>query len=177
MNKHKNRLKVFVWSLIFTIAIAGAVIGQSPREVPELPCVEIAAPAGSTLTFHAYAIGVQIYRWNGASWVLLAPAATLYADSDYRGKVGTHYGGPTWESNSGSFVTGSRSAACPSDGVSIAWLLLKKVSSDGPGIFARVSYIQRLNTVGGLAPSAPGSTIGDEAKIPYTAEYYFYRED
>jgi hypothetical protein len=35
------------------------------------------------MTFHAYAIGVQIYRWNGTSWDLVAPDATLYAESGY----------------------------------------------------------------------------------------------
>lgn len=58
------------------------------------------------MTFHAYAIGVQIYRWNGTSWDLVAPDATLYAESGYYGKVARHYGGPTWESNSGSKVVG-----------------------------------------------------------------------
>jgi hypothetical protein len=53
--------------------------------------------------------------------------------------------------------------------------LLKKVTSEGPGIFESVSYIQRVNTAGGIAPTAPGSFIGEEAQDPYTAEYYFYR--
>jgi hypothetical protein len=45
----------------------------------------------------------------------------------------------------------------------------------GPGIFARTTYIQRVNTKGGLAPTAPGTSIGAIAEVPYTAEYYFYR--
>jgi hypothetical protein len=38
-----------------------------------------------------------------------------------------------------------------------------------------VSYIQRVNTMGGLAPTAPGSYIGVTVDVPYTAEYYFFR--
>jgi hypothetical protein len=38
-----------------------------------------------------------------------------------------------------------------------------------------VTYIQRVNTSGGLPPSDPGPFIGAEEEVPYTAEYYFYR--
>jgi uncharacterized protein (TIGR03118 family) len=38
-----------------------------------------------------------------------------------------------------------------------------------------VSYVQRVNTAGGLAPSAPGAFVGEERQVPYTAEYFFYR--
>jgi hypothetical protein len=48
-------------------------------------------------------------------------------------------------------------------------------STEGPGIFDRVTYIQRVNTAGGLPPSGPGPFIGAEEEVPYTAEYYFYR--
>jgi hypothetical protein len=54
-------------------------------------------------------------------------------------------------------------------------LLLKTVSIEGRGIFNKTTYIQRVNTVGGLPPTVYGSTIGEEKRVPYTAEYYFYR--
>ena len=38
-----------------------------------------------------------------------------------------------------------------------------------------MTYIQRVNTVGGLAPAEPGDFVGQEVEVPYTAEYYFYR--
>jgi hypothetical protein len=53
--------------------------------------------------------------------------------------------------------------------------LLGAVSSEGPGIVHRVTYIQRVNTVGGLAPADPGDVPGEVARVPYTAEYFFYR--
>ena len=56
------------------------------------------------------------------------------------------------------------------------WLLLVAVSNQGPGIFDRVSYIQRLNTEGGNAPSVPGDFLGQIVKVPYTADYVFYRK-
>jgi Protein of unknown function (DUF3455) len=54
-------------------------------------------------------------------------------------------------------------------------LLLQTVSTEGPGIFHRVTYIQRVNTTGGLAPTDPGPSIGALVEVPYAAEYYFYR--
>jgi hypothetical protein len=43
-----------------------------------------------------------------------------------------------------------------------------------PGIFSTVNQILRVNTTGGLIPTTPGTTVGQEARVPYTAEYYFY---
>jgi hypothetical protein len=54
--------------------------------------------------------------------------------------------------------------------------LLRAVDSDGPGIFDGVTYIQRVNTVGGIAPAAPGNFPGEQARVPYTADYFFYRK-
>ena len=64
---------------------------------------------------------------------------------------------------------------CTPDPTAIPWLLLQTVTTDGSGIFSSVTYIQRVNTRGGLAPTAPGVSIGAVAEVPYTAEYYFYR--
>ena len=38
-----------------------------------------------------------------------------------------------------------------------------------------MTYIQRVNTVGGNAPTDPGDFVGEVVEVPYTAEYYFYR--
>ena len=138
-------------------------------------CTDLAAPAGSKLVFHVYATGVQIYRWNGTAWAFVAPDATLSADAGGRSKVGIHYAGPTWESNSGSKVVGTADKRCTPNAAAIPWLTLNVVSATGPGIFDRVTFIQRLETTGGLAPSSPGTAVGDVARVPYTAEYFFYR--
>jgi hypothetical protein len=149
--------------------------GNRTPDLPSPLCNSLEVPQGNRLAFHAYAIGVQSYRWNGSSWGFVEPIATLYADADYHEKIGIHYLGPTWESNSGSKVVATRLEGCSPDLTAIPWLLLQATSTDGPGIFRSVTYIQRVNTVGGLAPTAPGSSIGVMAEVPYTAEYYFYR--
>jgi hypothetical protein len=164
------------------LAIAGLAIQPSvalASDGPELPagCSSIQVEAGNKLSFHTYAKGVQIYRWNGTAWVFVAPVATLFAEKNFFGEVGTHYIGPKWESKSGSKVEGRRVAGtgCRPDPTAIEWLLLSRFDSTGPGIFANVTFIQRVNTTGGMAPSQPGTTLDEVKEVPYTAEYYFYR--
>jgi hypothetical protein len=152
-----------------------ATAQSTDQRAPEVPTA-IQAPEGNKVHFQAYADGVQIYSWNGSSWVFQAPEAILYdADGNV---VGTHYVGPTWESNSGSKVVGARvSAAASPNANSIPLLLLRATATEGPGVLARTTYIQRVNTVGGTAPATQGASVGEVARIPYTAEYFFYRAE
>ena len=154
----------------------GATLGDvsDGNRLPDLSaCPTLAAPVGSNLVLHAFGIGFQIYHWNGTSWGAPTPSATIYADAGGHGQVATHFAGPTWESNSGSRVVGTVLNRCTVDPASIQWLSLTAVPS-GNGVFANVTFIQRLNTAGGLAPATAGTTIGQEARVPYTAEYLFY---
>jgi len=146
------------------------------NRVPDLgECRDLQVPAGNKVAFHVYAEGVQIYRWNGTSWVFEGPEAVLYADAGGHGAVGSHYAGPTWESVSGSKVVGTVLERCTPDPDAIDWLLLQARPDEGPGIFHRVTFIQRVNTVGGKAPTDPGDHVGEVARVPYTADYFFYR--
>lgn len=138
-------------------------------------CQNLQVPAGSKLAYHTYASGVQIYRWNGTSWGFVAPSAVLTADANGNGFVGTHYAGPTWESKGGSKVVGAVVDRCTPNPNAIPWLLLRATSTEGSGIFHRVTFIQRVNTAAGLAPATPGNVVGEEARVPYTTEYFFYR--
>src|SRR5687767_5889122 len=146
---------------------------------PETPRI-IAAPVETKVAFHTHAVGVQIYIATPSPtdpstfvWTFSAPEAVLF-DND-GSAVGIHYAGPTWESASGSKVRAARVSGLSVDATAIPWLLLKATSAEGPGIFARTTYIQRVNTVGGLAPAAAPTQAGQVARVPYTAEYFFYR--
>lgn len=161
---------------VAALALASGAVSQT-RVLPSLPCDELNVPAGNTVSFRTYAFGVQRYRWNGTAWVFVEPVAKLFGDDHYSGEIGTHYAGPTWESNNGSKVVAARVWGCPADPNAIDWLLLRSVSNEGHGPFGRVKFIQRVNTVGGNAPSTPGSSVGALADVPYTTEYYFYREN
>jgi hypothetical protein len=128
-------------------------------------------------TFHA--IGVQVYTSQPRAedptkfkWVFKEPIANLYNDG---GKLMvTHFAGPTWQSINGSQVVGSVFAKATPDPASIAWLLLKGVSWVGNGMLSEVTWIQRLDTVGGNAPADDPTSANLEVKIPYTANYTFW---
>ena len=151
----------------------------SAGRLPALGACEpdIHVPEGSKVSLHVFGKGVQIYRWDGAQWLFVNPSADLFADAVGAGLVGTHFGtpqGPNWLTVSGSRVVGTVTGRCTPSPDAIAWLRLD-ATADGSGVFEKTAFIQRLNTVGGLAPSAPGSVVGQEASVPYTADYYFYR--
>ena len=150
---------------------------------PELPeqCSSIQVEEGNKLAFHTYARGVQIYKWNATTqaWDFDAPRASLFAEENFFGEVGMHYRGPSWESKSGSKVVAKRvpGTGCAPDSSAIAWLLLVSTETNGPGIFNGITYVQRVNTTGGLPPATPGSVDGEVKEVPYTAQYYFYRKE
>ena len=66
----------------------------------------------------------------------------------------------------------------------VAWLLLKVVGAeDGPTggdtLSHNTTFIQRLNTSGGIAPATGCSSLADvghQVLMPYTADYFFYRK-
>jgi hypothetical protein len=183
--KASSPLRVRVVRAAVLTAAAILPITATADRTPEVP-ERLQVPEGHQPAFHVYATGVQIYTVRNTGtpetpkyeWVFIAPLAELYADGGGNGKVGIHYAGPTWESKSGSKVVGARVDGVTVDPTAIPWLLLRAASTSGPGIFGGVTYIQRINTAGGLAPTtgADAAHEGEEARVPYTAEYWFYRE-
>jgi hypothetical protein len=148
--------------------------GAAPLTPPDLAgCGALEVSDSLQLVSRVFATGVQVYRWNGAAWVLITPSATLFADEAGTHAVGNHYAGPTWEGFDGSKVVGSKLAECTPDAGAVAWLLLSGVATDAGGEFQGVTRIQRVNTTGGKAPAA-GTVDGQVASVPYTTEYYFY---
>ena len=177
--KHAIRFVVLLSVAGLTFATNSITNAAENTNGPELPaqCSSIEVPDRNQLAFHVFARGVQVYKWNGTSWDFVAPVASLFAEKNFFGEVGTHYMGPKWESKSGSKVEARRvsGTGCTPDPTAIAWLLLSKYDTSGAGIFASTTYIQRVNTTGGLAPAVAGTTINQVMEVPYTAEYYFYR--
>jgi hypothetical protein len=159
---------------------------ESKIKPPEVPDI-IKVPEGNKVIWHAYASGVQIYQVTQSLtdptvylWTFIAPSATLYGNSSYSTVVGTHYAGPTWQATvgrkAGQFVVGLKLQSSIVDATAVAWLLLQSVPSTDVNYYDQVTYIQRVNTTGGLAPvtGADADHLGEQASIPYTAEYYFY---
>jgi hypothetical protein len=168
--------------MLLDLTISGYKTAGKDPVVPS----NLKVPSGNKLVFHVFAKGVQIYRYtqdmadsNRFSWVFVAPEADLYAHANYSHPVGRHYAGPTWESTNGSKVVGLKLQQADSpDPDAIPWLLLRSASGSGPGIFNKVTFIQRVYTKGGKAPPvvADRAHKGQEVRIAYTAEYFFYRE-
>jgi hypothetical protein len=127
--------------------------------------------------------GKQIYECvadaaaaGGAKWVFVAPKADLY---DRTGAaIGSHYRGPHWEAADGSKIVGAMEARAdaPQAGA-IPWLLLSaKPVGAAEGRFAKVSSVQRINTIGGAIPlkACEKSTVGQTETVPYSADYLMY---
>ncbi|TXC97617.1 DUF3455 domain-containing protein [Streptomyces sp. ISID311] len=72
-----------------------------------------------------------------------------------------------------SAVNAAAVASSPKTGA-VPELLLKPTATRGTGVFADVSYVQRLNTHGGVAPTT-ACTGTDQISVPYSATYAFYK--
>jgi hypothetical protein len=100
---------------------------------------------------------------------------------DEKGKqIMTHYGGPAWQAKDGSKVVGTRVDGVTVSADAIQWLLLSATPTTGPDGGDRLTgttYIHRVNTRGGLAPTSgcDAANVGAKRSAPYTADYYFYR--
>jgi hypothetical protein len=133
------------------------------------------------LVMHLPAIGVQIYECRvvdskPAQWTFVAPEADLFEAPNMR-LVGKHDAGPHWALNDTSKVAGKVSArADATNQGAIPSLLLSAKSVGGAGRLDKVTNIQRLNTVGGVAPTSgcTAADVGKQARIYYTADYYFF---
>jgi hypothetical protein len=173
-------------ALIATLAVfasfAGTAVAQgTPVAGGDIPA-NLAPPASSVLLFELGASGVQIYACepdpNDATtfvWTFQAPEADLF---NSRGEpVGTHFAGPTWQGSDGSAVVAAvlERADAP-DPEAIPWLLLEAQEHSGSGAFSTITHIQRIDTVGGVAPAegCDEAHEGDEARVPYEATYAFY---
>jgi hypothetical protein len=114
---------------------------------------------------------------------------TSINDGPKQGVVPPLSGNATWQSSfdssrvwakaTGTVVAGTDSESCPNSG-SIPCLLLESIGNEkGPAggrLLADTTFVQRLNTNGGAAPTSSCS-VGQTQLVPYTADYYFYHQE
>jgi hypothetical protein len=145
----------------------------------------IAVPPGQSITLQAHGVGFQIYQClrnaDGKKvWTFHAPAAQLFATDGTL--VATHFGGVDvglpagvyWQSSlDGSRVHGGNAITSPVPGA-IPQVRLDAVDTAGIGIYQDTSFIQRLNTVGGLAPTGNCAKLDTLLPVAYEADYVFY---
>jgi Protein of unknown function (DUF3455) len=174
-------MKTTIAAVLSGLSILAGCATPGASTAPSIP-ENLRSSADERQTLETKATGVQIYECSAAKdapgrfeWTFRAPEADLF---DAAGKrIGKHYAGPTWESNDGSKVVGEVKARNDApDAKAIPWLLLGAKSSSGSGVFGRTSSIQRVSTVGGIAPAEACSQAqaGKIARVDYQATYYFY---
>ena len=172
-----------------TLASIGAVavvsacsMGSSMTIVDNATLPEpVRVPAGQKMKMAATGVGELTYecreKANAAGayeWVFVGPVATLYGGD--RKTVGKYYAGPTWESSDVSKITGKQVAVAPAGAGSIPLQLVKTDPAMGAGAMSGVTYIQRVNTKGGVAPSTTcdAAAKGSRQQVNYQADYVFY---
>jgi hypothetical protein len=150
-------------------ALGAAAAPAAATHAPKVPEV-LKVPDGNKLITVMAARGVQTYQCTSNAWTFVQPDAIL----TNRGRPEVlHSKGPVWTSVlDGSSVTAAAVANSPVPNA-IPELLLKANSNRGPGKLAKVTFIQRLQTKGGVAPTGSCSE-GVTASVPYTADYAFY---
>jgi hypothetical protein len=202
----KNQTTRRILPIACVTALAVAFLATLPRPAhadrvtpPPVPD-NLQVPAGNKVSFLGHAFGTQNYiclpSGSAFIWTLFTPQATLFDDHDRQ--VTTHFFSPNpdengivraaWQHSRDTSAVWGRAIASSSDGNFVApgaipWLLIQVVGAeDGPTGGDRLTaatFIHRLNTVGGIAPSsgcALSTDVGKTAFMPYTADYFFYKD-
>jgi Protein of unknown function (DUF3455) len=193
MDMSMNR--IIALGTLTTLALASSAHAQTitPPTVPQE--IEVSAPSQVFLLGHA--VGTQNYACQPVAsigrvgWVLFTPQATLFGDLDEQ--LTTHFFSPnpvedgivraTWQdSQDTSTVWGRATGSVVVAADAIPWLRVQttgtQVGPTGGTTLAVTTFIQRVNTVGGLAPTTGcdvPTDLGKKAFVPYTADYFFYK--
>ena len=171
--------RTHISTALATVLVSGCATQMDAKSALATPA-NLAPAAGETQALRLPAIGVQIYECKvvdgkPAAWAFVSPEADLFDETGVR--VGKHYAGPTWELNDGSKIVGTvKERANSATPGAIPWLLLSAKSTGSAGKLEKVASLQRVNTVGGVAP-ATGCTTGDigkQARVYYKADYVYF---
>jgi hypothetical protein len=143
----------------------------------------VQVPAGHKVAMETVGVGEITYQCSPKKdmagqfeWVFVGPDAKL---NDRSGKqVGKYYGPPaTWESMDGSRLTATQVAVAPNGAGNIPTQLVKGNPAMGSGAMSGVTYIQRVDTRGGVASAMPcaAGSAGAKQVVQYQADYIFYK--
>lgn len=207
LNEVTTLLKRFVLGFVYATAVAVVSLttmfqpARADALTPPAVPANIQVPAGNKLFFVGQAVGTQNYVClpadGGVKFILFTPQATLFKEGE---EVTTHYFSPNpaengtiraaWQHSRdtstvwGKVADGNSSSdpAYVAPGA-IPWLLVTIVGAQngptGGDKLTGTTYIQRVNTAGGVAPAtgcALSTDIGNKAFVPYTTDYYFYKK-
>lgn len=201
-----RRLRMVAWT---TTLVVGLMVSlpqlahaQNSISPPIAPGLEV--EAGNEPFLLGRGVGTQNYvcapcdptKANcplGVAFTLFTPQATLFNDQGEQ--LITHFSSPnpveggtvrvSWQdSRDTSAVWAKAVKAITFRTDSIPWVLLNVKDTGtqaGPtgDRMTKTTFIQRVNTVGGLAPAVgclSTADLGHQAFIPYTADYFFYKK-
>jgi hypothetical protein len=203
--KRTNTLPTSLMAALLGLA-AGQAAHANQVTPPDVP-TQLELLPGNKAFLVGHATGTQNYvclpKDAGFAYVLFTPEATLF--DDHGKQIITHYFSPnlapdpgetagtiraTWQTSDTSIVWAKATATATNAtdpgfvaAGAVAWLTLARVGAlDGPrgeDTLSDVTFIQRLNTSGGLAPAdcTSAADVGKVAFMPYTADYFFYSAD
>jgi len=163
-------------------ACASGPMMSKPYDQSMLPA-SVQVPSGNRVAMETVGAGDITYecrvKANMAGqyeWFFVGPDAKLM---DRSGKqVGKYFGPPaTWENMDGSKVTATQVAVSPAGDGNIPSQLVKANPAMGSGAMTGTTYIQRVATKGGVAPSMAcgAGNVGAKQVVKYQADYIFYK--
>jgi Protein of unknown function (DUF3455) len=184
-------------AMAFAVSLPLPARAEDRVTPPPVPA-NIQVPAGNRAFLKGHAFGTQNYiclpSGAGFKFVLFTPQATLFQRSGKQ--VITHFFSPnpfegdairaTWQHSRDSSIVWGPAIQASSDPAfvapgAIAWLLVQATGvQEGPGggdTLTATTFVQRLNTSGGLAPSTgcgSSADVGKQAFVPYEADYFFH---
>lgn len=167
-----------ITSIVLGLAAVPAAAITAPGGLPP----RLQPSAAEEPAFMLSAEGVHVFECkpggpDGFTWSFVAPDATLFEGSR---TAATQSVPNLWESSSdrSSVTAVARATQSAAEG-DLPWALFGAQPLSDTGLFAGVTSIQRINTAGGVAPSQACSedSAGSELRIPFTADYYFYRRE
>jgi len=201
-NTSKNQLTRRIPLTACATALAMAFMASLPQPSHADPVPNnIKVPDGNQVFLESHAVGTQNYiclpSGSGFAWTFFGPQATLFNELDEQ--ITTHFLSPnpeeggtpraTWQHSQDTSTIWAKAIASSSKPGFVApgaipWLLLEVVGAqDGPTgghELTATTFIQRLNTFGGIAPSTGctlSTDVGKKALVPYETDYIFYKAD
>jgi hypothetical protein len=148
----------------------------------QLPA-SVQVPAGHKVAMETVGKGLINYECRAKKdmagqyeWAFAGPDAQLIDGSGKQ--VGKYYGPPaTWEAMDGSKITGKQLAVSPGGAGNIPLQFVQANPAMGVGAMTGVTYIQRLNTQGGVAPAmaCDATNMGAKTTVNYQADYIFWK--
>ncbi|RZS54739.1 DUF3455 domain-containing protein [Sphaerotilus mobilis] len=155
-------------------------MAMKPFDQAALPAA-VQVPAGHQVVLETVGAGDITYEckakadMSGHEWVFVGPMAVL---KDRSGKaIGSYFGPPaTWKANDGSAITGKQLAVAPAGTGNIPLQLVQANPAMGMGAMQGISHIQRVATMGGVAPAmaCDAGAVGKKEVVKYQADYIFW---